>query len=269
VLYASLYARDNAQLAIDLSRLCANSVHIHSLSQYISLGKFRSPRRFEMPKKNDLGVRINEDIDAPEIRVVDEDGAMLGLMTPQEALRIAIEREVDLVEIAPKAIPPVCKVIDFGKFRYEQQKRDKLQKKHQHQQQLKEIRFKAATDTHDFDFKTRHAREFLIEGDKVKAAVFFRGREIVHSSLGIDLLKRFVAALADVSKVDQEIRMEGNNCSVTLSPEKEKKIVPPTEKPAEKSGERLVEKKTVPNMSADMNVALSSNTRPNTAMTPT
>jgi translation initiation factor IF-3 len=188
------------------------------------LGKFRSPRRFELPKKNDLGVRINEDIDAAQVRVVDEEGAMLGLMTPQEALRIAIEREVDLVEIAPKAVPPVCKVIDFGKFRYEQQKRDKLQKKHQHQQQLKEIRFKAATDTHDFDFKTRHAREFLIEGDKVKAAVFFRGREIVHSSLGIDMLKRFVAALADVSKVDQDIRMEGNNCSVILSPDKEKKI---------------------------------------------
>lgn len=174
---------------------------------------------------------MNEEIDAAQIRVVDEEGAMLGVMSPREAIRIAQERGVDLVEIAPKAVPPVCKVIDFGKYRYEQQKRDKLQKKHQHQQQLKEVRFKAATDTHDFDFKTRHARQFLLDGDKVKAAVFFRGREIVHSALGIEMLKRFVASLEDVSKVDQEIRMEGNNCSVILSPDKGKE----KEKPAKKA----------------------------------
>lgn len=156
---------------------------------------------------------------------------MLGVMSPAEAMRLAGERGVDLVEIAPKAEPPVCKIIDFGKFRYEQQKRDKLQKKNQHQQQLKEIRFKAATDTHDFDFKTRHAREFLLDGDKVKASVFFRGREIVHSALGIEMLKRFVAALEDVSKVDQEIKMEGNNCSVILSPDKVKPVVPAPKAP--------------------------------------
>lgn len=199
------------------------------------LGKFRSPRRPEPQRRNDLGVRLNEEIDAAQIRVVDEEGQMLGVMTPQEALRIALERQVDLVEIAPKAVPPVCKIIDFGKYRYEQQKREKLQKKNQHQQQLKEVRFKAATDTHDFDFKTRHAREFLLNGDKVKASVIFRGREIVHSSLGIDMLKRFVAALEDVSRIDQEIRMEGNNCSVILSPEK------PEKKQAEKAA-RLTEK---------------------------
>ena len=156
---------------------------------------------------------------------------MLGVMSPAEAMRLAGERGVDLVEIAPKAEPPVCKIIDFGKFRYEQQKRDKLQKKNQHQQQLKEIRFKAATDTHDFDFKTRHAREFLLDGDKVKASVFFRGREIVHSALGIEMLKRFVAALEDVSKVDQEIKMEGNNCSVILSPDKAKSVMPAPKAP--------------------------------------
>ncbi len=166
---------------------------------------------------------MNEEIDARQIRVVDEEGQMLGIMSSEEARRIATERGVDLVEIAPKADPPVCKIIDLGKFRYEHQKREKLQKKNQHQQQLKEIRFKAATDTHDFDFKTRHAREFLLEGDKVKATVFFRGREIVHSALGIELLRRFVAQLDDISKVDQEIKMEGNNCAVILSPEKKEK----------------------------------------------
>jgi len=195
------------------------------------LGKFRSSRFVPPNKKNDLNVRLNEDIDAPRIRVVDEEGQMLGVMSPAEAMRLAGERGVDLVEIAPKAEPPVCKIIDFGKFRYEQQKRDKLQKKNQHQQQLKEIRFKAATDTHDFDFKTRHAREFLLDGDKVKASVFFRGREIVHSALGIEMLKRFVAALEDVSKVDQEIKMEGNNCSVILSPDKVKPVVPAPKAP--------------------------------------
>jgi translation initiation factor IF-3 len=195
------------------------------------LGKFRSSRFVPPNKKNDLNVRLNEDIDAPRIRVVDEEGQMLGVMSPAEAMRLAGERGVDLVEIAPKAEPPVCKIIDFGKFRYEQQKRDKLQKKNQHQQQLKEIRFKAATDTHDFDFKTRHAREFLLDGDKVKASVFFRGREIVHSALGIEMLKRFVSALEDVSKVDQEIKMEGNNCSVILSPDKVKPVVPAPKAP--------------------------------------
>jgi translation initiation factor IF-3 len=195
------------------------------------LGKFRSSRFVPPNKKNDLNVRLNEEIDAPRIRVVDEEGQMLGVMSPAEAMRLAGERGVDLVEIAPKAEPPVCKIIDFGKFRYEQQKRDKLQKKNQHQQQLKEIRFKAATDTHDFDFKTRHAREFLLDGDKVKASVFFRGREIVHSALGIEMLKRFVAALEDVSKVDQEIKMEGNNCSVILSPDKAKSVVPAPKAP--------------------------------------
>lgn len=195
------------------------------------MGKFRSSRFVPPNKKNDLNVRLNEEIDAPRIRVVDEEGQMLGVMSPAEAMRLAGERGVDLVEIAPKAEPPVCKIIDFGKFRYEQQKRDKLQKKNQHQQQLKEIRFKAATDTHDFDFKTRHAREFLLDGDKVKASVFFRGREIVHSALGIEMLKRFVAALEDVSKVDQEIKMEGNNCSVILSPDKAKSVMPAPKAP--------------------------------------
>ena len=191
------------------------------------MGKFRSTRRPPMNKKHDLNVRVNEEIDAPKLRVVDEDGVMLGIMSPAEAIRIAMDQGIDLIEIAPKADPPVCKIIDLGKYRYELQKREKLQKKNQHQQQLKEIRFKAATDTHDFDFKTRHAREFLLDGDKVKASVFFRGREIVHSALGIEMLKRFVAALADVSKLDQEIKMEGNNCTVILTPEKPKPLTAP------------------------------------------
>lgn len=144
-------------------------------------------------------------------------------MAIEAALQIAEQAEQDLVLIAPQATPPVAKVINYGKFAYELQKREKIQKKSQHQQTLKEIRFKAHTDTHDFDFKTRHAREFLIEGHKVKASVMFRGREITRQEYGIELLKRFVAALEDVSKIDQDIKSEGRTVAVLLAPEKKKK----------------------------------------------
>lgn len=181
-------------------------------------GGFRGPQHRSGPQ-----VRVNNDIRVPEIRVVDEEGQMLGVMSPKKAMQLAAERGLDLVEIAPQATPPVCKIIDFGKFRYEQQKREKLQKKNQHQQQLKEIRFHYDTDKHDFDFKTRHARGFLESGHKVKGAVRFHGREIVHRNIGIELLERFVAALEDISKIDQSIKVEGMNCIVILSPEKPKK----------------------------------------------
>jgi len=174
--------------------------------------------------ENQRKQKINEEITANELRVVDARGGQLGIMQKRDALRMAQEQELDLVEIAPQAKPPVCKLIDYGKFTYEQQKREKQQKKAQVHQQLKEIRFKAGTDTHDFDFKTRHAREFLEEGHKVKASVFFRGREIMHQDLGEVMLKRFIEQLADVSKVDQPIKSEGRTLSVTLAPEK--KVVP-------------------------------------------
>ncbi|MFM8771133.1 MAG: translation initiation factor IF-3 [Candidatus Kapaibacterium sp.] len=181
--------------------------------------------------------KINEEIGAPELRVVDAAGAPLGILTRKDALRIASERELDLVEIAPQANPPVCKIIDYGKFIYEQQKREKQQKKTQTQTTLKEVRFKAGTDTHDFDFKTRHAREFLTEGHKVKATVMFKGREILHKELGEVLLQRFIDALADVSKVDQPMKMEGRFLGVLLAPESKKvakkKAAEPTDQPAE------------------------------------
>lgn len=166
--------------------------------------------------------KINDEIGAPELRVLDSTGTPLGILPRREALRIALERELDLVEIAPQANPPVCKIIDYGKFVYEQQKREKLQKKSQTQTTLKEVRFKAGTDTHDFDFKTRHAREFLEDGHKVKATVMFKGREILHKELGEVLLQRFIDALADIAKVDQPMRMEGRFLGVMLAPESKK-----------------------------------------------
>ncbi len=127
------------------------------------------------------------------------------------------------MEIAPQAKPPVCKIIDYGKFRYEQQKREKLQKKNQTVSILKEIRFHPNTDVHDFEFKTKHAINFLEEGNKVKATVQFKGREMAYTELGVDLLKRFIEKTEEYSKVEVPIKMEGRNMSVIIVPISKKK----------------------------------------------
>lgn len=183
---------------------------------------YRAPN-FGAQKKKGPKHRTNQEIRAKEIRVIDEEGKMLGIMHPKEAAKIAEDRELDLVEIAPQAKPPVCKIIDYGKFVYEQQKKEKLAKKNQQQQQMKEIRFKWRTDTHDFNFKTRHAKSFLEDGNKVKGSVMFRGREITHKEIGRELLEKFVEELKEVGKVDSPLKMEGRNLSVILAPEKSKK----------------------------------------------
>ena len=174
-----------------------------------------------MPSR-DPGVRMNENIRVPEIRVIDDNG-QVGVMSPREALEIARSRGLDLIEIVPNAQPPVCKIIDFGKWKYEQQKRDKQAKKSSHQQLLKEIRFHPHTDTHDFEFKLRHARAFLGEGHKVKAYVQFKGREVAYKQFGEQLLNDFKAKLEDIAKVDQDINMMGRMMSIVLSPSSKKK----------------------------------------------
>ncbi len=174
-----------------------------------------------MPTR-DPGVRMNENIRVPEIRVIDEEG-QVGVMSPREAIEIARSRGLDLIEIVPNAVPPVCKIIDFGKWKYEQQKRDKMAKKSTHQQLLKEVRFHPSTDTHDFDFKLRHARNFLKEGHKVKATVQFKGREVAYKQFGEELLRKFQEALSDLAKVDQDLSMMGRMMTMTLSPVVKKK----------------------------------------------
>lgn len=164
--------------------------------------------------------RLNNQIRAKEIRLIDDTGKMLGIVTVAEALRLAEQKELDLVEISPAANPPVCKILDYSKFIYEQQKREKIQKKQQASQQMKELRFTWRTATHDFNFKVRHAREFLEDGNKVKATVMFRGREITHQEVGQELLNKFVEAVADISKIDSPVRLEGKKLSVVLSPDK-------------------------------------------------
>ena len=135
---------------------------------------------------------------------------------------MAEKAQLDLVEISPGAEPPVCKIMDYGKYRYEQQKKEKEARKNTHQVELKEIRFRPHTDTHDFDFKTKHAERFLKEGNKVRAYVQFRGRDIIYKDHGMELLARFIEQLSDLAKIDQEPKMEGRRMTTILSPLKKK-----------------------------------------------
>jgi translation initiation factor IF-3 len=144
-------------------------------------------------------------------------------MSIKDALKKAEEAQMDLVEIAPQATPPVCKVIDYGKFTYEQQKREKIQKKKQVVSVLKEIRLHPNTDTHDFDFKARHAANFVEDGDKVKVSVIFKGRELAYTEIGEALLRKFIERLQDVAKVEQEPKFEGRAMHAILAPQKGKK----------------------------------------------
>lgn len=151
------------------------------------------------------------------VRVVDPKGKH-GVYTLAKAMNMARSQSLDLVEIAPNADPPVCKIMDYGKFLYEKNKKERDARKKQHQTQLKEIRFRPRTDTHDFEFKAKHAREFLSEGHKVRAYVQFRGRDIIYKEQGMVILARLVDMLKDVSKLDQEPRMEGRRMTAILAP---------------------------------------------------
>jgi len=154
--------------------------------------------------------------------VVDEDGNALGVMSSYEALQIATARGLDLVEISATSKPPVCKIVDYGKFNYERQKKEKLAKKNQHVMHIKEIRFNPNTDTHDVDFKTKHLRQFLIEGHKVKAYVMFKGRMITHPEIGRKLMSDLVEKLNDIAKLESPPRMEGKQLFAYFLPDKNK-----------------------------------------------
>jgi translation initiation factor IF-3 len=156
------------------------------------------------------------------VRVIDIDGTQLGIFTVRDALKKASERGQDLVEIAPTAQPPVCKIIDFGKFRYEQQKKEKLQRKNQQVTVLKEIRLHPNTDIHDFEFKLKHTINFLEEGNKVKVVVMFKGREMAYTEKGEELLNRFVERTNEISKVEAPAKLEGRSMNVILTPSKTK-----------------------------------------------
>jgi len=151
-----------------------------------------------------------------EVRVIDADGQQLGVMTPQEALKIASEKELDLVEVAPTASPPVCRIMDYGKFRYQQKKKAQESRKKGAASQLKEVKLGSQTSQHDVDFKVGHIRTFLGEGHRVKVTVFFRGRSITHPELGEAMLRRIAEIVADAATVEQTPRMEGRQMSMML-----------------------------------------------------
>jgi len=168
--------------------------------------------------------RINRRIRIPQVRVIDVDGTQVGILPTPEALALAEERGLDLVEVSPKARPPVCKIMDYGKYMYQLNKRAKEAKKRQHVTHLKEIKMRPKIEPHDYDFKTRHAREFLAEGDKVKCTVIFRGRELAHKELGRRLMERAIEDLSDVANVEVSIRSEGRSMTMVLSPKPTAKV---------------------------------------------
>ena len=167
--------------------------------------------------------QINEFIRADEVRLIDEEGQMRGIFSIDEALAMAEEADLDLVNISPNADPPVCKILDYGKYRYEQQKKEKNAKKNQHVTEIKEIRLSASIEDHDITVKAKAASKFLQDGDKVKVSLRFRGRERDYTQLGFDAMKRFADMVADYGVIEKEPKMEGRRMNMFLAPKKDKK----------------------------------------------
>jgi translation initiation factor IF-3 len=183
------------------------------------------------PRRDDR-VRTNERIRVREIRVIDDNGEQLGVMPPPQALALARGKGLDLVEISPTAQPPVCRIMDFGKYQYEQQKRTRAAKKHQKVIEVKEIKFRPKVDEHDYDFKKKHIERFIEDGDKVKATIFFRGREMAHPEIGRRILERLSGELVDVAIVESSPQKEGNQMHMILAPKPGVKRQAPAAKPA-------------------------------------
>ena len=169
-----------------------------------------------------LDHQINEEIRDKELRVIGANGDQLGIMSSADALALAEEKELDLVKIAPNAVPPVCKIMDYGKFRFEQLKKEKEAKKNQRVVEVKEIRMSPSIDTNDLNTKVKNAMKFLKDGNRVKVTVRFRGREMAHTSLGADLLKKFGSDCAELATVAKDAKLEGRNMSMFLSPKNSK-----------------------------------------------
>ena len=180
-------------------------------------------RSNEPPRREkDDGPRVNGGITARQVRVVDAEGEMRGIMAVRDAIALAEESGLDLVEISPNAEPPVCKIIDYGKFQYEAKKKANEAKKKQVVITVKEVKFRPGTDEHDYSYRMKHAREWLQDGDKVKATIWFRGREMTHRELGARILEKLEKDLADISEVEMRPRMEGNQMFTIFGPKRHK-----------------------------------------------
>ena len=165
---------------------------------------------------------LNEDILDKEIRLIGAEGQQLGIMSSQEALKIADEQGLDLVKISPQAVPPVCKLMNYGKFRFEQSKKEKEARKNQHVVEIKEIRMSPGIDVGDFNTKLKNAQKFIADGNRVKVSVRFRGREVTHASLGQELLHRFAELCSECSTVEKQPKLEGRQMLMFLAPAKDK-----------------------------------------------
>ena len=173
-------------------------------------------RCFTISGKKEL--ELNEQIRDREVRVTDASGAQLGIMSAREALQLAAERNLDLVKIAPTANPPVCRIMDYGKYRFEQQKKEKEARKNQRVVDTKEIRLSLNIDTNDFNTKVNHAKRFLKEGNKVKASIRFRGREMAHTDLGQEVMKRFAQVMSEFAVIEKQPKLEGRSMQMFLAP---------------------------------------------------
>ena len=163
-------------------------------------------------------LQINEQIRDKELRVIDSDGTQLGIMPLRKAMEIAEQKNLDLVKIAPQANPPVCKIIDYGKFRFEQAKREKEARRNQRVVEIKEVRLSLNIDTHDFETKKNHALRFISDGNKVKASIRFRGREMGHPELGLEIMRKFSDAMSEVAVVEKPAKLEGRTMLMFLAP---------------------------------------------------
>ncbi|MGM9598900.1 MAG: translation initiation factor IF-3 [Faecousia sp.] len=169
-----------------------------------------------------LDHQLNEEIRDKEVRLIGADGVMVGIITSEEALAMAEEQELDLVKISPNAVPPVCKIMDYGKFRFDQLKKEKEAKKNQHVVEVKEIRMSPGIDTNDLNTKMRNAMKFLKDGNRVKVTVRFRGREMAHTEIGEELLIRFSDGCAEAANLDKKPKLDGRHMSIFLSPKSAK-----------------------------------------------
>ena len=169
-------------------------------------------------------MRINDEIHVREVRVTSATGEQLGIMQTRDALRMAEEQHLDLVEVAPKARPPVCRIMDYGKYRYEQQKRDKEARKKQKVITIKEVKLRPNIEQHDFDVKLKNALKFVQEGNKVKVTIMFRGRELSHPELGREVLEKVAEQLKDMVSVERTAKLEGKNMTMILAPKAQKAV---------------------------------------------
>ena len=167
-------------------------------------------------------MQINEEITDKEVRLISNDGEQLGIVSAAQAQKLAAEKNLDLVKIAPQAKPPVCKIMDYGKYRFEQSKREKEAKKNQRVIEIKEIRLSPNIDVHDFDTKVGHARKFLSAGNKTKVSIRFRGREMTHTDLGLTIMAQFAEKCADIASVEKPAKLEGRQMHMFLAPKSAK-----------------------------------------------